>query len=173
MAEDKEAFLSRWSRLKREEAAKPPEPAPVAATPAADAEDGEAPPLPPVEGLTPESDFTPFMQGKVPPETRRAALKKLFSDPQFNVPDPYEAYAGDWTVGEPIPLEMLKTLNQAKRILFDEPLPGEVQPGEPQQQVIAAAEPAPAEAPLDGQVKLESAAKEEHGGAGRQDTQGL
>ena len=117
MTQDKEAFLSRWSRLKRDDAEKPAETLP-AEVPAA--EDDPAPPLPPVEGLTPESDFTPFMHAKVPLETRRAALKKLFADPQFSVPDPFEAYSEDWTVGEPIPLEMLKTLNQAKKILFDE-----------------------------------------------------
>ena len=48
---------------------------------------------------------------------RRAALKKLFNDPHFNIPDPFEAYSGDWTVGEPIPPEMLATLNQAKTLL--------------------------------------------------------
>lgn len=117
-AQDKEAFLSRWSRLKREERVKeeaPPAPVPEAA------EDEALPPLPAVEELTHESDFTPFMNAKVPAETRRAALKKLFADPQFNVPDLNEAYSGDWTGGDPIPLEMLKTLNQAKKILFDEP----------------------------------------------------
>ena len=50
---------------------------------------------------------------------RRAALKKLFRDPHFNIPDPFEAYSGDWTVGEPIPPEMLATLEQAKQLLFD------------------------------------------------------
>lgn len=118
MAQDKEAFLSRWSRLKREEALKVEE---AAAAPPAQAQEEAAPPLPPVEELTPESDFTPFMHAKVPLATRRAALKKLFADPQFGLPDQYEAYSEDWTIGERIPPEMLKGLNQAKRILFDEP----------------------------------------------------
>jgi hypothetical protein len=48
------------------------------------------------------------------------ALKKLFSDPHFNLPDPFEAYSGDWTGGEPIPEEMLAALNQAQRLLFSE-----------------------------------------------------
>jgi hypothetical protein len=59
------------------------------------------------------------MQPKVEDGLRRAALKKLFNDPHFNIPDPFEAYSGDWTVGEPIPPEMLATLNQAKTLLFD------------------------------------------------------
>ncbi len=119
MTQDEEAFLTRWSRRKREEIAKV-EDAPAASAPVPAADEESAPPLPPVEELTPESDFKPFMHAKVPLETRRAALKKLFADPQFSVPDPFEAYSEDWTVGEPIPLEMLKTLNQAKKILFDE-----------------------------------------------------
>src|SRR5260370_16936051 len=59
------------------------------------------------------------MQPKVEDAMRRAALKKLFSDPRFNVPDPFEAYSGDWTGGEPISEEMLATLNQARTLLFD------------------------------------------------------
>ena len=108
MADDKEAFLSRWSRLKREQ--------PVAEK----KDDAPAPALPPVESLTPESDFTDFMHPKVKQELRRLALKKLFSDPHFNVADPFEAYSGDWTGGEPIPPELLATLNQARTVLFTE-----------------------------------------------------
>jgi hypothetical protein len=59
------------------------------------------------------------MHPKVEDALRRVALKKLFSDPHFNVPDPFEAYSGDWTVGEPISEEMLATLNQARTLLFD------------------------------------------------------
>jgi hypothetical protein len=106
MADEKEAFLSRWSRLKREvPVEKTEEPAPV---------------LPPVESLTPESEFSGFMHPKVKEELRRLALKKLFSDPHFNLPDPFEAYSGDWTGGEPISPELLATLNQARSVLFTE-----------------------------------------------------
>ena len=104
----KEAFLDRWSRLKREQKD----------LPAKAEEDQPAPQLPPVDKLTPESDFSGFMHPKVEDALRRAALKKLFSDPHFNVPDPFEAYSGDWTGGEPIPEEMLATLNQAQQLLF-------------------------------------------------------
>ena len=107
MAEDKEAFLSRWSRLKREQKVEKP-----AETP--------APALPPVEKLTPESDFSDFMHPKVKEELRRLALKKLFSDPHFNIPDPFEPYSRDWNIAEPIPPEMLATLNQARTVLFRE-----------------------------------------------------
>ena len=109
--EKKEAFLDRWSRLKQESVQEKKEEAPTPAP---------TPSLPPVDKLTPESDFTGFMHPKVEDALRRVALKKLFSDPHFNVADPFEAYSGDWTVGEPIPQEMLAALNQAKRLLFDE-----------------------------------------------------
>ena len=110
MAQDKENFLGRWSRLKREDAKPPVEKKP----------ETEAPVLPPVDQLTPDSEFSGFMHPKVEDALRRAALKKLFSDPHFNIPDPYEAYSGDWTVGEAIPDEMLATLNQARTLLFSE-----------------------------------------------------
>ena len=110
MAEEKEPFLARWSRLKNEQ------PQPVEKK----EEEVPAKPLPPVDKLTPESDFSPFMNPKVEDALRRVALKKLFSDPHFNLPDPYEAYSGDWTGGEPISEEMLATLNQAQRLLFSE-----------------------------------------------------
>ena len=75
-------------------------------------------PLPPVEQLTLESDFSAFMQPKVGEALRRTALKKLFRDPQFNVPDLFEPFSGDWTVGEPIPSDMLEKLNQARTLLM-------------------------------------------------------
>jgi hypothetical protein len=111
MAQDKETFLARWSRVKQEQERNLPE----------EKESEAAPPpaLPPVEELTPDSDFSGFMHPKVEDALRRVALKKLFRDPHFNVPDPYEAYSGDWTVGEAISEEMLATLNQARTLLFD------------------------------------------------------
>jgi hypothetical protein len=112
-AEDKEAFLSRWSRLKQEQAR--PE-----SLPQEKKEEAPQPVLPPADQLTPESDFAPFMHPKVSDALRRVALKKLFGDPHFNVPDPYEAYSGDWTGGDPISEELLKTLNQARTVLFRE-----------------------------------------------------
>jgi len=115
-AEDKEAFLSRWSRRKLEQAREAPQ-APAAG---AEKEEAQAPALPPVESLTPESDFAPFMHPKVGAAVRRVALKKLFSDPHFNVPDLNEAYSGDWTGGDPISEELLKTLNQARTVLYRE-----------------------------------------------------
>ena len=124
MAEEKESFLARWSRLKREA------PAPKEA-------EAPAPVMTPIESLTPESDFAAFMNPKVKDELRRLALKKLFSDPHFKLADPFEPYSGDWTVGEPIPEEMLKTLAQARSVLFTEP---EKKPADDEPQVKHAGE---------------------------------
>ena len=130
---DKEAFLHRWSRRKHQ-AEKEKEQLPAAA---------EKPPaLPPVDELTPESDFTGFMHPKVEDSLRRVALKKLFNDPHFNIPDPFEPYSGDWNVAEPISNELLATLNQAKTHLFGDKEKDEEKKQEEQKQV-AAQEPAP------------------------------
>ena len=107
--EKKEAFLDRWSRLKQDKKQPP-----------AKEDERPAPSLPPVEKLTPESDFTGFMHPKVDDALRRVALKKLFNDAHFNVPDPFEPYSGDWNVGEAIPEEMLAKLNQAATHVFAE-----------------------------------------------------
>jgi hypothetical protein len=117
MTEDKEAFLDRWSRRKLEQAEEKLAPPPDKTQ----QEEETAVVLQPIEELNPDSDFVPFMNPKVDGETRRAALKKLFTDAHFNVPDPFEAYSEDYTVSETIPLEMLKTLNHAQKLLFDDP----------------------------------------------------
>jgi hypothetical protein len=111
--DEKEPFLARWSRLKREAppAKKEAAPAPGAAS---------APALPAVENLTPQSDFAPFMSPQVKEELRRLALKKLFSDPHFNLPDPFEPYSRDWNDVEALSPELLATLNQARSVLFTE-----------------------------------------------------
>lgn len=110
MTEEKkeEAFLGRWSRLKREQPATP-------------APETQKPDLPPVDQLTPESDFKSFMHPRVGDALRRVALKRLFSDPHFNIPDPFEPFSGDWTVGEPISEKMLASLEQMKQMLKKPP----------------------------------------------------
>ena len=116
--------LSRWSRRKLEAAraeAAPPEVAPVpvaaapAATPAVSATAAPAPSppeavLPPVDTLTFDSDFAPFLKPEVDPATQRAALKKLFSDPRFNVMDGLDTYIDDYTKADPMPAGMLERL---------------------------------------------------------------
>jgi len=108
-----EPFLSRWSRRKEEALRSPPEPAPERT---ADPE-GPAPELPPLDTLTPESDYRAFFHPKVKEDVRRAALKKLFSDPHFNVMDGLDVYIDDYSKTEPIPAAMLAGLRQAQNIL--------------------------------------------------------
>lgn len=112
MAADERDFLSRWSRLKREASAK------SAAQPSAPpASGGAAPELPPIDQLTPQSEFKEFMQAKVSDGVRRAALKKLFADPRFNVIDLMDVYIDDYTNGETISAEMLAQLEHCKSTL--------------------------------------------------------
>jgi len=117
MSEDREAFLDRWSRLKQEQAAAKP----VVTEEKREEKEEPAAILPPIDQLTAESDFRPFMGAQVDTGTRRTALKKLFTDAHYNAPDLFEPYSADFTGGEPIPEEMLKTLNHARKLLFDEP----------------------------------------------------
>ena len=127
--EKKEDFLRRWARRKHE-AEKEKEQLPAA-------EEKPPPQLPSVDQLTPESDFTGFMHPKVEDGLRRVALKKLFNDPHFNIPDPFEPYSGDWNVAEPISNELLATLNQAKQHLFSDKKEEE---NAPQKQEVATEE---------------------------------
>jgi hypothetical protein len=108
-----EPFLDRWSRRKAEARQERP--------PAAGGEDAAAksapPELPPVEKLTFDSDYRAFFHPKVSEDTRRAALKRLFSDPHFNVMDGLDVYIDDYSKSEPIPPAMLAGLRQAQKIL--------------------------------------------------------
>jgi hypothetical protein len=113
VAESQEPFLDRWSRRKAETRQEAP---PSARKQDADA---KAPPgeLPPVEKLDFDSDYRAFFHPKVSEDTRRAALKKLFSDPRFNVMDGMDVYIDDYSKTEPIPPAMMAGLRQAQKIL--------------------------------------------------------
>jgi hypothetical protein len=118
-------FLRRWSRLKREVSAKSEVTGKTGASPAS-AE------LPSVDGLSFESDFRVFMHAKVGEGIRRAALKKLFSDPRFNVMDGLDVYIDDYSKEAPIPPGMLARLQHARTTLFgaqpEQEAPAEDQP---------------------------------------------
>lgn len=110
-----EAFLARWTRLKkeaREQPAEKPQPKPEAVDPKA-----PAPELPPLDELTFDSDYRAFFHPKVDEDMRRAALKKLFSDPRFNMMDGLDVYIDDYSKTEPIPAAMMAQLRQAQKIL--------------------------------------------------------
>jgi hypothetical protein len=139
-------FFSRWSRRKvavREGLPVPPVPpvpettppavsvrpapvAPATATALAPAEDApeapQAPPPPPaptladVAELTPQSDYTRFVAQGVTPEVKNAALKKLFTDPHFNVMDGLDIYIDDYGKPDPLPAGMLRQMVQSKAL---------------------------------------------------------
>ena len=137
-------FLARWSRRKagipapvdeRRDVAAPAAPA---ATPSVAPETAvvppsvvsgepapvaDAPPLPTladVAALTRDSDYARFMAPGVDLSVRNAAMKKLFSDPHFNVMDGLDTYIDDYGKPDPIPLAMLRRLHQSRVLgLFD------------------------------------------------------
>ena len=81
---------------------------------------GAAVPLPSLESLTIDSDYSPFMQPGVDDAMKRGALKKLFSDPHFNVMDGLDVYIGDYSKPDPIDPAIVRTLTQA-RYIFNPP----------------------------------------------------
>ena len=78
---------------------------PESADPAA--EPPKLPTLSDVEQLTPDSDFSTFMTQGVSPEVRNAAMKKLFTDPHYNVMDGLDIYIGDYNTPDPLSAGML------------------------------------------------------------------
>ena len=122
-----EAFLSRWSRRKLGAAREPQAPKPQA--PSADSPGSGVAPIaktgdpakaepPPLEEVGFDTDFRAFMGKEVDEGLRRAALKKLFADPRFNVMDGLDTYIDDYTRGESIAPELLAKLEHAKHTLF-------------------------------------------------------
>ncbi|HXN15845.1 MAG TPA: DUF3306 domain-containing protein [Usitatibacter sp.] len=122
-----DTFFSRWSRRKSasqalpveaKARAKPAEPPGAPSEAAAVAKPARLPPeaLPPVESLTPQSDFAPFMHADVDEGLKRQALKTLFQDPQFNVMDGLDVYIDDYSKPDPLPEGWLERLNQVARL---------------------------------------------------------
>jgi hypothetical protein len=121
MTKEDEPFLTRWSRLKRTGGDPEPSAPPAvdaAKSAGASAADTPLPELPPIDQLTPESDFRPFMDPRVPDALRRVALKKLYADPQFNVQDMLDDFAEDYTLLETLPAGMAGKLAHARRTLL-------------------------------------------------------
>lgn len=126
MSENEGGFFSRWSQRKQavklglaeEEKAQPKiqetvqskAGSHVSANPDVaenKAEPVKLPTLADVEQLTPQSDFSSFMTQGVSPDVRNAAMKKLFTDPHYNVMDGLDIYIGDYNTPDPMPAGML------------------------------------------------------------------
>jgi hypothetical protein len=125
-----EGFFSRWSRRKVEAA----EDKPAGAQPSGVPVEGDLPAtqqagqpvadqakpqltMDDVAKLTQDSDYSAFVARGVDENVKRSALKKLFSDPHFNVMDGLDVYIEDFNKFEPIPPEMLAALNHARSLL--------------------------------------------------------
>ncbi len=123
-------FFKRWSELKQSQApAKPIAPEPeikleahqppvtVVQTSTSD----EPAPLDPVNSLTledvaklkPDSDYTQFMQAEVGEDVHQAAMKKLFTDPHYNIMDGLDIYIDDYSQEDPLPAGMLEKMVQS------------------------------------------------------------
>lgn len=134
-----EGFISRWSRRKQAvakggvplalPASGAPEPAtePPVARPAAEAasEAQNHPPVAPapapptledVQRLRPDSDYAAFVAPTTDNAVKRAALKKLFTDPHFNVMDGLDTYIDDYSRPDPIPEDMLRRMVQSEML---------------------------------------------------------
>ena len=119
--EEEGGFLGRWSRRKRAAAAGTPLPD-SASVPAASPEPLAATlpdePLPDPALLTINDDFTPFLKARVAPELKKAAMKKLFSDPGFNEIDGLDVYLDDFNLIPDLPAADLAMLRHAKEVLW-------------------------------------------------------
>jgi hypothetical protein len=57
----------------------------------------------------------------VAPDVKNAAMKKLFTDPHFNVMDRMDVYIDDYSQPDPLPLAILRQMTSAKTLnLFDD-----------------------------------------------------
>jgi hypothetical protein len=104
VATEDQDFLTRWSRRKRA-AVRPPDPATPA--PQTDVPRPEAPPktdadMPSIALLTADSDLSAFFSPGVSEGLRREAMRKVFSQPRYNVVDGLDDYADDYTRFRPL-----------------------------------------------------------------------
>ncbi|MGZ8314899.1 MAG: DUF3306 domain-containing protein [Telluria sp.] len=120
-----EGFFHRWSRLKIEPEAASAEPVPAAnAVPAsaaahpapapAEVRQPKLPTLADVAALGADSDYSAFVAHGVDKAVQRSAMKKLFSDPHFNLGDGLDIYMGDYNKPDPIPAVMLAALRHSQ-----------------------------------------------------------
>ena len=109
-------FFNRWSRQKGDAA--DTSAAPV--TPAADSPPPADLPPPTLEDLASlghEADLRRFVQPGVDEAVRRSAMKKMFTDPHFNVMDGLDIYIGDYNTFEPMTAAMVAMLVHGKALL--------------------------------------------------------
>ena len=122
-----DGFLSRWSKRKAGQDVKPEEviQEPVQVTLPVTPQTQAPPPvtLEDVEKIDRfDPDFSAFMRPDVDPAVQQAALKKMFSDPHFNVMDGLDIYIDDYSKPDPLPPGMLERMVQSDMLnLFRKP----------------------------------------------------
>lgn len=80
-----------------------------------------APTLDDVARLDRGADFSRFVARGVESPVRNAALRKLFSDPHFNVMDGLDTYIDDYGKPDPLPLHLLRQMTQSRALgLFED-----------------------------------------------------
>ena len=114
--------------------------------------------LPSLDSLTPQSDFSPFMARDVDPQLRNLAMKKLFTDPHYNVMDRLDIYIDDYSTHPPLSLDVIRQMSISKTLgLFDDEeemdATGKISTAQPHETVIpqleqVAAPPSPV--PVEG-----------------------
>ena len=99
--------------------------APAVSSPPAPAGPAEAPPAPTLEDvarLSLDGDFKPFVARGVPADVRNAAVKKLFTDPHYNVMDGLDIYIDDYSKPSPLSaVDMAKMVGAQFLKLVDDP----------------------------------------------------
>jgi hypothetical protein len=107
-------------------------------------------------------DFSAFMKPNVDPAVQQAAMKKLFSDPHFNIMDRLDIYIDDYSIPDPIPMEMLKRMVQSESLgLFrkfeDGPGAKVLAESEEEKALVPASEPEPTAAAEPDPVEIADA----------------
>lgn len=126
-----DGFLSRWSRRKAGKEEDAPENKVEASSEAPTDLPLENPPeetlpLPTLEDVDKidrfAPDFSAFMKPDVDPAVQQAALKKMFTDPHFNIMDGLDIYIDDYSKPDPLPPGMLERMVQGDMLnLFRKP----------------------------------------------------
>lgn len=176
------SFLSRWSRLKKEQSSTPvADPAEQTESPleAQNNEAGnrelltdvqaenqpnniESEPLtdedmPDIESLNEESDYSAFLSPGVSDELRNLALRKLFNLPQFNIVDGLNDYDEDFSkmpaLSQAVVSKMRSWINEKQEEIVDE-ITGESAPANTESSADETAESG--ENPLEEEIKITS-----------------
>lgn len=113
-----DGFLNRWSKRKagkQDDLVEQPKEATQTPAPISSIEEAKPPAsLEDVEKIDRfDPDFSAFMKPNVDPTVQQAALKKMFTDPHFNIMDGLDIYIGDYSQPDPLPPGMLERMVQS------------------------------------------------------------